>query len=215
MDKFLRSYLDKYGRWLSEKTISHSSRVIPINESFNDIQQMIPSNQAVDLLDKAELITLADCMCRKRYQRCDSPLDVCFILNKVGHKWLEKGLSRQVNVETAREKLTLANKHGLVHLALYRPDHEVFALCSCCSCCCHDLQLILNYDQTYLLLKSDFIARDDENSCTDCGVCIDRCQFNARKTENDKMIYDQKKCTGCGLCITTCDYDAIEMVVRK
>lgn len=214
MDKFLKSYINKYDRWIKEKTISHSSKVIPIKESLNEVQQMIPSNQALDILKNADLITLARCLCRKRYQRCDKPIEVCFILNQVGKKWISKGLSRPIDLKTAEQILKQANLSGLVHLTLYQPDHEIFALCSCCSCCCHDLQLIISFGQEHLLMKSDFIARDDSDHCLNCGQCIERCQFKARHMVEGEMVYLPDKCTGCGLCITTCDVQAIQMEPR-
>lgn len=58
MDKNLKSYVIKYNRWLVEKLISHSSQVIPVNESLDGIKHMIPSVQAVDILKQAQLITL-------------------------------------------------------------------------------------------------------------------------------------------------------------
>jgi len=136
-------------------------------------------------------------------------LEVCFILNETGGKWIEKGLSKKVHFNEAITILKQANLKGLVHLTLFKPDHEIFALCSCCSCCCHDLQLVLKYGKEYILLKSDYIAQDDPDKCIHCGECIDRCEFNARKYEDTEMVYDPKRCYGCGLCITTCPEKAI------
>ncbi len=174
MDNNLKSYIDKYDRWLDEKSISYSSKVVPVNESIEEIKQVIPSKQAIDILKQARVITLAECICRKRYRRCDKPLEVCFVLNEAGEKWIEKGISKQVTLTEAKQILKEANKTGLVHLSLFQPDHKLFALCSCCSCCCHDLQLVLSYGKEYLMLKSDYIASDDTDQCQDCGQCIDR-----------------------------------------
>lgn len=215
MDKHLKSYIDKYDRWLKEKTISHSSRVIPIKESIEEVQQVIPSEQALDILKKAELITLAECDCRKRYKRCDKPLEVCFILDDAGQKWIQKKLSRKIDIQTAEKILEQANKSGLVHMTLYQPDHKVFALCSCCSCCCHDLQLVLDHGKSYIMLKSDFIAEDDIELCQSCGECVERCEFRARSFKDHTLLYNADLCTGCGLCMTTCDFGAIRMTPRQ
>lgn len=214
MDANLKKYIDKYDKWLGEKTISFSSRVIPVAESIESVQQLIPSMQAVDILKGAKTITLAKCICRQRYKNCDRPQEVCFVLNEAGEKWARQGLSRKINLDEAIAVAGEANSNGLVHLTLYKPDHEIFALCSCCSCCCHDLQLVLSCGKDYLLAKSDFIAVDDPDDCIDCGACMDRCQFNARKMEGGAMLYDDRLCRGCGLCITSCPQESIEMAPK-
>lgn len=214
MDDWLKKYMDKYDRLIAEQKISYSSKVIPVNESLQQVQYILPSAQVEEILRGAELITLAKCICRMQYKKCEKPLEVCFILNAVGKKWIAEGFSREVTLDTALEVITLANKNGLIHLSLYMPDHEVFALCSCCSCCCHDLQLLLAYDKHYVTVKSDYLAVDDPKRCSHCGLCVDRCAFKARTLEMEKLVYDQEKCYGCGLCLTTCPEGSIGLQKR-
>jgi MinD superfamily P-loop ATPase len=133
----------------------------------------------------------------------------------VSKKWLEDGYAREVTLDEALEVITLANKNGLVHLTLHMPDHELFALCSCCSCYCHDLQLLLSHGKDYITVKSDYVARDDPEKCSDCGLCMDRCGFKARYFENEKMVFDQDRCCGCGLCLTTCPEESISLRRRE
>ncbi|MBU1341473.1 MAG: 4Fe-4S binding protein [Proteobacteria bacterium] len=211
MDAYLEGFINKYDNWLKGNLIAYSSKVIPIGESLDHTKHIIPSQQAVQILKDAQLITLAECICRGRYKNCDKPLEVCFVLNETGEKWIEKGLSRKVDINEAKTILKQANRAGLVHLTLYKPDHEVFALCSCCSCCCHDLQLVMKFGKAYILARSDYIAEDDPKKCIHCGKCAERCEFNARTYENMEMNYDPEHCYGCGLCITTCPENAIAL----
>lgn len=214
MDDWLKKYIDKYDRLIAENKISHSSKVIPVNESLHQVQHILPSAQVEEILRGADLITLAKCICRMQYKKCDKPLEVCFVLNAVGKKWMADGYSRKVTIDEALEVILLANKNGLIHLSLYMPDHELFALCSCCSCCCHDLQLLLGYDKHYVTVKSDYLAVDDPERCSHCGLCVDRCAFKARTLEMEKLVYDQKKCYGCGLCLTSCPEGSIGLQRR-
>jgi len=214
MDEWLKKYIDKYDKLISEKKISFSSKVIPVNKSLQHVQHILPSAQVEEILKGAELITLAKCICRLKYKNCDKPLEVCFVLNDVGKKWIADGYSKKVTIDEALEAIKRANENGLVHLSLYMPDHELFALCSCCPCCCHDLQLLLSYGKDYITVKSDYVAVDDPEHCSDCGICIDRCAFKARDFENEKLVYDQDKCYGCGLCVTTCPEDSISLRER-
>ncbi len=209
MDAYLKGFIDKYDKWLAQDLISYSSKVIPVKASIKNIKHIIPSLQAEQILRDAGLITLAKCVCRQRYKNCDKPLEVCFVLNETGEKWIEKGLSRKVALDEAETALEKARQTGLVHMTLYKPDHEIFALCSCCACCCHDLQLVTTYGKEYILSKSDYKAEDDQENCIHCGECVKRCEFNARKYNRGQMSYDPALCYGCGLCITTCPENAI------
>lgn len=211
MDAYLTKYINKYDRWLEEKKISYSSRVIPIHESLDHTKHIIASRQAEKILEQKHTIALADCTCRTKYKNCDKLVNVCMLLDSSGEKWLQKGKAVKISFERAKEVLKVANQEGLVHMSLFKPDHEVFALCSCCACCCHDLQLVLTHGKEYILTKSDFNAADKPGLCTDCGVCAERCPFNARTLENGNMTYNQTLCRGCGLCVTACPEEVIDM----
>ncbi len=64
MDEWLKKYIDKYDKLISEEKISYSSKVIPVNESLQNVQHILPSAQVAEILKGAELITLAKCICR-------------------------------------------------------------------------------------------------------------------------------------------------------
>lgn len=210
IDNYLKTYIDKYDDWLEKGLIDHSSSVIPVHQSLTEQKQILPSQQAQTFLKQANLIALSSCICRQRHKNCDKPLEVCFILNKAGEKWIEKGLAREISFERGQKILKQTNERGLVHMTIYQPDHEIFALCSCCSCCCHDLQLVLKYDKSYITTKSDYVADDKTDLCIGCGTCVDRCPFSARALE-DTLAFNPESCYGCGLCVTTCPEGAISM----
>jgi electron transport complex protein RnfB len=60
-----------------------------------------------------------------------------------------------------------------------------------------------------------FLAIVDEEKCTGCEVCIERCPFEAIKMNPDETFEEQKssidpeKCKGCGLCIISCEPNAL------
>ena len=124
-------------------------------------------------------------------------------------------MARYVSLSEAIDILKKANVSGLIHLALYMPDHEIFALCSCCSCCCHELQIVKLTKRKELMIHSEYIAATDFGACTHCGECVDRCIFEARIFHDKKMEYNSKACLGCGLCVTVCPADATTMILRK
>lgn len=213
-DSFLEERVAQYDRWLQKKQISFSSRVIPVSESLTAKQWVLPTGHAMQILDSARSIAVQNCVCRSHYKRCDHPLDVCLLLDAVADAFVAKGEARKVTVELAIEILKEANQSGLVHLALYRPDHKIFALCSCCSCCCHDLQIVRRYDRKDLMVRSDYIALTLPDECIGCGECVDRCIFDARIVNDERLTFNPEACLGCGLCVTVCPVGAISMALQ-
>ncbi len=188
---------------------------VSISESFDAKQWVLPTEQAMEILRNAKSVAVQNCECRSHYKRCDNPLEVCFLLNDVGDKLVTKGEARRIDLGEAAQILKRANESGLVHLSLYMPDHEIFALCSCCPCCCHDLQIVKQFERKDLMIHSEYVAVMTSEDCINCGECVDRCVFGARVFRNDKMEYDAEACLGCGLCVTTCPVQAIFMEIRQ
>ena len=58
---------------------------------------------------------------------------------------------------------------------------------------------------------SGFIAKIDQNKCTQCGICADICRFEAIPVINGQHQIDQLDCEGCGYCPRVCPTDAIIM----
>jgi ferredoxin len=215
MDSFLAERLRKYTNWLEKGNIDYSSKVIPVSESLTGTQWVLPSQQVIELLKSEEVIALADCVCRSHYNNCDNPRNVCLLLERYGEKAIAAGHAERITHQEAERVLEIADKHGLVHLSLYRPDHRLYALCSCCPCCCHDLRLLLEHGQKHLVVHSDYVAVVDENLCTHCGICVQRCAFGARFEEKDRIGFAPQACFGCGLCAVACPEEAITMVLRQ
>ncbi len=214
LDSFLEKRLTKYDQWMAKGKISFSSKVIPVSESLDAKQWVMPTEQVLRVLEAAESIALQDCECRAHYKRCEKPLEVCMLFNKVGHKAVSQGEARHISLEEAADILKKANESGLVHMSLYMPDHEVFALCSCCSCCCHDLQIIKRTGRNDIMIRSEYVAATNFDDCIHCGDCGERCLFDARIIQDAELEYDSEKCVGCGLCVTTCPVEAISMTTR-
>lgn len=215
IDPFLEERLVNYNKWINKGQISYSSKVIPISESLDTKQWVLPAEQVIETLRNAKSVAVQNCACRTHYKRCDNPLEVCFLLNDVGDKAVSKGSARHVDLTEAAEILKKANKSGLIHLSLYMPDHEIFALCSCCPCCCHDLQIVKCFERKDLMVHSEYIATTISEDCIHCGECVERCVFYARVLQDEKMEYNAEACLGCGLCVTICPVEAILMTLRE
>lgn len=214
-DLFLGERLERADRRIQEGKIPFSSKVVPVNESLSTQQWVLPTEQVIEILRNARSFALTRCECREHYQRCENPLDVCFLINDEADKYVAEGRAHHISVEKAVDVLRQANEKGLVHLTIYNPEQYVFAVCSCCACCCHDLQFLRNFGRGDLIAHSEYIAHTDMDVCANCGNCVERCVFGARVWENEQMIYNADSCYGCGLCVSVCSTAATVMHRRN
>jgi ferredoxin len=214
MDGWLKERLDQYDGWLADKKIPFASKVVPVAQSLKEKQWVVPTEHVIRFIKDARSFAVAPCVCRTHYKRCENPIEVCVFLNDISDKLVEKGYARRISINGMIEKLYQANEYGLVHLTLYNPKQYPFAICSCCRCCCHDLQLLLTYEIKDLVAASEYISLWDEESCAHCGICVERCVFGARTRVNGTVEYNPDKCYGCGLCVTSCPRDAISLERR-
>jgi len=200
--------LTQYDTWQREGRIPFSSKVIPVCEALDLQQWVLPTEQVLEFLRSASSFALTDCACRSHYQRCDNPLEVCFLLGEAADQAVADRSAHRVSLEEATRVLRRADECGLVHLTVYQPEHAVYAVCSCCSCCCHDLQFLRLYGRSDLIARSDYSAQTDSETCTRCGACVPRCPFGAREWQDGHLSYAVEACYGCGLCVTVCPVGA-------
>jgi len=59
--------------------------------------------------------------------------------------------------------------------------------------------------------KGAKLAVIDEEKCTECGLCREKCRFDAI-TEDIKI--DSISCEGCGVCVVVCPVNAITLIER-
>ena len=212
-DQELEKRMHMFDGWVKEGKIPSSSKITPVTAALESLQWVLPTQQVLEILRNSRSFALAKCLCRKKQKRCDNPLEVCFYTNDVADKMVTQGAARRVSLQEAVETLKLANEHGLVHLTIYNPEQHVYALCSCCECCCHDIEFMQKLGRPDLVAHADYVAVLDTDACTECGACTERCVFGARSGEPGAVMFDQDKCYGCGLCVSTCGSHATRMVL--
>ncbi|MHA1502558.1 MAG: ATP-binding protein [Candidatus Heimdallarchaeota archaeon] len=88
-------------------------------------------------------------------------------------------------------------------------------ICNCCACCCGILNGLTKYEQPNAFAKSDYVISIDEESCTGCGKCVKRCQFNSLTIDENKKCVVDDRCIGCGVCATVCPQESLKLVPRK
>lgn len=52
----------------------------------------------------------------------------------------------------------------------------------------------------------------DENVCVHCGICVEKCRFDAILDRGKSYYVDEYNCEGCGVCQYVCPKDAVRLV---
>lgn len=186
-------------------------RVITVSKEIESQQEILPYEHVEKIIASADRIAVQDCPCRVRERNCDNPLQTCISLDRLANYVIARGIGREINKEEAIQVLRQAEDLGLIH----EVDNNVkpTVICNCCTCCCTFLRAVTRYQQNAVVARSRYRAVIDANLCNECGLCSERCQFDAIiPTEGETQI-DQQKCIGCGLCVSACPNQAIQMIL--
>jgi len=170
---------------------------------------ILPFDDVREVIEKTGGVTVNDCVCRLERESagspCEFPAHVCLILHDTPPEPAENVVSR----EEALEILSETEELGLVHVVSNVGSGWEF-ICNCCGCCCQFLRSLNDWDVERPVVFN-YIANVDEDDCTGCGTCEERCQVAAIAVEGDIAVVDEERCIGCGLCVTTCPSEAIEL----
>jgi len=76
-----------------------------------------------------------------------------------------------------------------------------------------DLNLILQ-PENYRIEKfiTGHKAIIDYNTCTNCGLCINYCRFDAISLQNGQVSISEISCEGCKLCSRICPSNCIQLI---
>ncbi|MFC1993656.1 ATP-binding protein [Chloroflexota bacterium] len=178
---------------------------------------ILPEENIRELIKQGESIALVPCSCRRSMKTCDKPLEVCLQFNKWAEFQVNRGAGKRVSEEEAIAASDLSEEAGLVHTqSILSPGLAI--ICNCCDDCCIILDpLHTNGKWSNMLVKSRYEAIIDDDLCTGCQDCVDRCCFDAIEmkkvagTKKLKAFVDPEKCFGCGVCVVGCSADAIAM----
>lgn len=192
-----------------------SAVTVPVNLRFDGRQRVFDLSEMEEILREARVISIGNCGCREKLHRCDAPLDTCFSLDRGAEELISKGLAKKVSLSEALAALKRSHEAGLVHVSyVFHDKDKPGIVCSCCSCCCQSLSALVRFGVHDAVIPSKYVAETNSETCTDCGKCVERCQFKARKLENGKLTYDKSGCFGCGLCVSTCPTGSISLRER-
>lgn len=221
MDKEMAELFEQYYRETQGGVLRPTPalhRVIPVGRAIPLRINIDPYEQATALLEKAQSWGVRDCICRKQQhllgKECHHALETCLVFAPVKNAFNRSKVDRAITKEEALKILWETEEAGLVHSSgNYRDGIEY--ICNCCTCCCGIMRGIAEYGILSAVAHSSFQIALEEEKCSLCGACIDRCQFKALSLLDTMLTVDLKHCVGCGLCVLVCPTEALHLEHRE
>jgi electron transport complex protein RnfB len=222
MDRELASLVRQYMAEEFKEAMSASAanflRVVPVQKSIDQRSRVAPYEDAVRILEKAGQIVVTDCVCRKSSAAlgtgCGKPLEVCFMFGSMGQYYLDHGMGRKIDLPEAVRVLADAHDHGLVTQPATSQNPS--GMCNCCGDCCGPLTSLKHHPKPAGMVFTNYFARVDEDLCTGCETCLERCQMDAIGINAQMSAHvDPDRCIGCGLCVTTCPTEAMHLEKKQ
>ncbi|WP_372682625.1 ATP-binding protein [Desulfosarcina sp.] len=171
-----------------------------------------PYEAAEEIINKQSKIVVSPCICRKEQKMvgkgCDKPEEVCLAFGAGAYYYEQNGLGRSIDKAEALNILKAGVDAGLV----LQPGNQQKPLniCMCCGCCCGILKNMKTLDKPAQMVHTNYYAQVDEDLCTACEACVERCQMDAI-TVDEAALVNLDRCIGCGLCVTDCPTEAITL----
>ncbi|MGC9325600.1 MAG: ATP-binding protein [Desulfomonilia bacterium] len=211
-------YLSALGRTFHSLKTPHL-RSIPIDTELVNTMPIAPYDDAARIIRCKDRIAVAECLCRKAVRMygkgCSHPLETCLQFDSYADYYVENGMARYITQEEALGILKRNQEEGLVIQVMN--SQTVEAMCACCTCCCGMLISLKLFPDTHLEGKSNYVCVWNEQLCTSCGTCVERCPVDARVmiSEGEKPTMNPRRCIGCGVCVTTCPAGALSLRVKE
>ena len=189
-------------------------RTIPVGKSISADLEVLTYERAESLVRAQKKFLVAPCICRREHNMvgngCKNPEEVCLVFGRAADYYERNGLGRVIDVDETLKILKKAEKAGLV----LQPSNaqRIINICCCCGCCCQVLKNLKRYPRPADLCATPFVATSNPDTCEGCGVCVERCQMEALKLEDDTARLDADRCIGCGLCVSTCPTKSLSLV---
>jgi electron transport complex protein RnfB len=193
-------------------------QVLPVNQAIDAELEVFPYEVAEQIVENSKSWGMRECICKKQQalldNPCKYPTSVCLTFAaKTENAFDDDDLTQAITKEESLRILQEAHDAGLVHCTMnIQRGHNY--ICNCCTCCCGILRGVSVSGAPHAYVKSNFLASVDEDLCSGCETCVDRCQFDALSIPSDILEIDEDRCVGCGVCTSVCPEDALGLKPR-
>jgi len=182
--------------------------------------EMAPYSDWEAIIDRNEWITVSPCQCHLMSgpdvlnvatEECNAnhPLDTCLSFGEYAQHYIERGVGKRITKEEAKEIVRRDIELGLGIETMYTKTHEV--MCTGCHVDhCGPMGGIraTNGGLDYMGSVSFYTLEYDPASCSQCGVCIERCPMHSITVGEDGYMATDSACVRCGQCAYKCPNDA-------
>jgi Pyruvate/2-oxoacid:ferredoxin oxidoreductase delta subunit len=196
-------------------------RVVPVAMNISADTVIHSSDNVRKMLEEAKTFILKTCMCRRQKELVGSPCKhgpkgaYCLTISKVENDFtgpVAETLGKAISKEEALKVIADAEEKGLIHCTSNTTHFNQFAICNCCECCCGLFGAVKKHNVPYMYAESAYLAKIDQDKCTQCGVCKDeRCPIDAIAENEGTYTVISERCLGCGVCTVTCPTEAISL----
>lgn len=197
-------------------------RTIPVGQSIPVDHYVTTYGNITDIFNQTDgPIAILECICRKSASIKGKPckkttrLETCMALGDSAKICISSGVGRSINKKEALAIIRENESGGLV----LQPSNtqKVEFVCACCGCCCGVLGTHKMLPKPLAFWSTNYYAVVDSQTCTGCGICVERCQVNAISLDNGLNIskVNLERCIGCGNCVVTCAPEAIRLVKKE
>ncbi|MDP2947979.1 MAG: 4Fe-4S binding protein [Chloroflexota bacterium] len=216
-------FRDGWGREMHGSGIS-VCRALPAVSVYKE--NVVRFEDALDLVKNAGMLTLNPCACRQAFRACDDPVEVCIGLSGAVPGGQEPGMplmdpakmselvGRIASADEVVDALQRAEEAGLVHISMNHKDDPWF-ICNCCRHACGLLRGVTELGITHAVAPSSYWTMVDEDMCSGCENCVERCPVGAISMREDGVAeVMHEKCLGCGVCALVCGPGALTLEKR-
>ncbi|MHB1125470.1 MAG: 4Fe-4S binding protein [Bacillota bacterium] len=200
-------------------------RVVPAYNAIKDLPDVQPWENYRELLKAQDIAAVVPCCCRLEKKAVGDPcshsddeeVSKCLQFNKGAEYVLLRGNGNKLTPEEVIAVADQAEDDGLVHIWGIDRKMQANTSCQCCDDCCLFFETAHRHNVSIekIYAKSRFAATLDQDKCSGCQNCVERCNFNAidmvRQGKKYKAALDQEKCWGCGVCTLKCEPGALQM----
>lgn len=213
--KYMEEEWPKLARIISKVLPRPITRVIPVMKSLDPGRAKVLAPEDVrEMVGSASRVAVTNCTCRLTMKGCDAPVEVCLQINKGADYTVERGSGREIDKDEALKILDQTEEAGLIHVIMNKASVGHF-ICNCCGCCCQSFSMLIS-DDLPLCDPSRWKPEVDEDKCSACGECEERCYFGAIVIgDDDVAVVDDSMCMGCGQCAIGCPEEAIAMIEAR
>lgn len=159
-------------------------RVIPIERAIDGNSMKVSYEEVSEHLNKAHRYSVSDCSCRTSREAMGEGCghlkeEMCIQLDHAAEYYIRTGRAREITKEEAFEIIQRAEDNGLMHsIPNLDSPGETHAICNCCGCGCYAMRLANEFVNSDIV-RSNYVAVVDEESCVACGECVETCPTNA------------------------------------